>query len=172
MTDVIDRFRKAIGSLAGGVCVVTCRVDGDDHAMTATALTSVSMHPPLVLVCVSRTARFWEAMSATDTWAVSVLAEEASGPASWFATKGRPLVGQMDEIPHHRTPGGVALLEQSCAWIECETDSQTRAGDHDIFVGSVLGADVGPGAAPLLYWRSAYRAASELRSDSPGERYS
>jgi flavin reductase (DIM6/NTAB) family NADH-FMN oxidoreductase RutF len=172
MTELADRFRSAIGSLAGGVCVVTCRVGSDDHAMTATALTSVSMHPPLMLVCVSRTARFWEAMSATEHWAVSMLTADASDHATWLAKKGRPLAGQLEQVPHRRSVNGVALLQQSCAWVECETDSQVRAGDHDIFIGAVTDAVKGPGDSPLVYWRSAYKAASALRSDSPGERYS
>jgi flavin reductase (DIM6/NTAB) family NADH-FMN oxidoreductase RutF len=165
-------FRKALGSLAGGVCVVACTRDGQDHAMTATAVTSVSLEPPLVLVCVARSARFFDAITEAGEWSVSILAEEGRPHAAWLARKGRPLYGQLDAVPHHRSAAGSALLEDSLAWLECRTHQQIRAGDHDIVVGEVVRATMGPGTRPLVYWRSGYRAASELRSDSEGERYS
>jgi flavin reductase (DIM6/NTAB) family NADH-FMN oxidoreductase RutF len=162
-----------MASLAGGVTVVSCRRDGTDHAMTATAVTSVSLDPPLLLLCVSRTARFWGAITAADFWAVSILDVRAQPHAAWLATKGRPLSGQLDAVPHRRSPQGCAWLEQSLAWVECRTSTQTRAGDHDIIVGEVVAAEQAPGAgSPLVYWRSRYRAASEPVSDSTGERYS
>lgn len=167
-----DGFRRAMGSLAGGVSVVSCCHDGIDHAMTATTVASVSLQPPLVLVCIARSSRFWEAISAVDNWAVSILAEEAQPHAAWLATRGRPLAGQLDRVPHHRSDAGCALLSDSLAWLECRTYSQTRAGDHDILIGEVASAVLGPGTSPLVYWRSNYKAASELTSDSPGERYS
>lgn len=165
-------FRQVMGSLAGGVTVISCRVNGQDHAMTATAVTSVSLSPPLILVCVARAARFWEAISSADHWAVSVLAGQAEPHAAWLATPGRPLVAQLDQVPHHRSAAGCALLDDALGWVECRTHSQTQVGDHDIVVGEVMSATMGDGTDPLIYWRSHYRGASEVRSDAPGDRYS
>ena len=168
MTASESDFRHALGSLAGGISVVSCCVSGEDHAMTATAVVSVSLEPPLVLCCVSRSSRFWEAISAVDKWSVSILAEEATPHARWLATSGRPLAGQLDQVPHHRGGNGCALIDDSLAWLECSTESQTRAGDHDIVIGRVDTARLGPGTEPLVYWRSNYTSLSVTSSNPSG----
>src|SRR6187551_1696115 len=88
-----DAFRRAVGHFATGVTVVTARVDGIDHAMTASAFTSVSLDPVLVLVCVDKEARFRDAVLESGQWGVSVLSVAGRQAADWFATKGRPLIG-------------------------------------------------------------------------------
>lgn len=154
-----ELFRRAVGRFATGICVVTTSVDGVDHAMTANAFTSVSLNPPMVLVCVEQEARFHEAVLASGTWGVSVLDATAQGASTWLATRGRPLPGQLDRVAHVRGEHtGVALLEQALSWLECRTAQVVSAGDHSIVVGEVLGcalADSDAGA--LLYYRSAYR---------------
>lgn len=168
MTATELAFRDALGSLAGGINVVSCRVAGEDHAMTATAVVSVSLEPPLVLCCVSRTSRFWEAISAVDRWSVSILAAAATPHARWLATSGRPLAGQLDRVPHHRGENGCALIDESLAWLECTTESQAQAGDHDIVIGRVDAARLGPGTEPLVYWRSNYTSLVSESSNSSG----
>ena len=93
-------FRRAAGLFATGIAVVTTVVDGVDHAMTANSFTSVSLDPLLVLVCVERDTRFHDALLASGRWAVSVLDVSARDTAVWLATKGRPLEGQLDRVPH------------------------------------------------------------------------
>lgn len=155
-------FRKAVGHFATGVTVVTTVVEGVDHAMTASAFTSVSLEPPLVLVCVDKEARFRDAVLESGHWAVSILAGDGRRAAEWLATRGRPLVGQLDRYPHRRgTATGSAVLELSLAWLECATSAVYDGGDHDIVVGRVLTLGLGGiEAAPLLYYRGRYR---ELR---------
>ncbi|MCH9817262.1 MAG: flavin reductase family protein [Actinomycetia bacterium] len=152
-----ELFRHAMGSFASGVTVVSCVANGMDHVMTASAVSSVSLDPPLILVCVNRSARFHAAISSAPTWAVSVLSAEAKLHAEWFATSGRQLAGQLDSVPHHRTPSGTAVLDQTLATLECKTQQQLRAGDHDIVIGRVTSVDRGSGTQPLLYWRTQYR---------------
>ncbi len=152
-----DQYRAALRRFPTGVTVVTCRVGGVDHAMTASAFAAVSLDPPLVLVCVSRRARFAEALAGTRWWAVSILAEESEAAARWFATSGRQLIGQLDRVAHTRGVGGAALLQASLATLECETADVIRAGDHDIVVGRVAEAAVTNYDRPLLYWEAGYR---------------
>ena len=150
-------FRDTMARFATGVTVVTCVQDGFDHAMTANSFTSVSLDPPLVLVCVEDDSRFHEAISSVDTWAVSVLAEHQRGRASWFATRGRPLVAQFDATPTHRGElSGALLLDGALASLECRTVAVHRAGDHDIVVGEVLGLSSAEGR-PLLYFGHGFR---------------
>ena len=89
----------AVGRFATGVTVVTAVDGGLDHAMTASAFTSVSLDPMLVLVCVENEARFHDAIIAAGAWAVSILDASARPVAEWLATRGRPLHGQLDRIP-------------------------------------------------------------------------
>ena len=175
-------YRRAMGHFATGVTVVTTRVGTFDHAMTASAFSSVSLEPVLVLVCVDKEARFRDAVVESGTWAASILSTSGRRAADWFATKGRPLVGQLDRFPHHRgrqPPGGAlavrplvgqldryphhrgitgaALLDGSLAWLECRTRAVYDGGDHDIVLGAVLAAVEGDrDGAPLLYHRGRY----------------
>ncbi len=152
-------FRRAVGRFATGVTVVSTVVDGHHHAMTANAFTSVSLDPLLVLVCVENDSRFHDAVLERGEWGVSVLDDTARGTADWLATPGRPLIGQLDRVPHHRGPiTGVALMDQSLSTLECRTEGVYPGGDHVIVVGEVLGAALAPDErGPLLYHRSGYR---------------
>lgn len=160
MSQPVDQrtFRDALGRFASGVTVVTTVSEGVDHAMTASAFTSVSLEPPLVLVVSDRTARFHDAVLRSGTWGVSILAEEGQAASAWFAHRGRPLGSQFEDVPHHRgEQTGAALLDASLAWLECRTVSTHDGGDHTILVGEVIGAGVREGADdPLLYYRSHY----------------
>lgn len=149
----VATFKTALGRFVTGVTIVTTTTDGHAHAMTANAFTSVSLDPLLVLVCVDRSTRFRGAVAAAGTWAVSVLPAADAEVADWLATKGRPLVGQLDGVPHRDGPAtGAPLLDRALATLECRTWATYPGGDHDIVVGEVL-AVTAPTAveAPLLY---------------------
>jgi flavin reductase len=164
-----DEFRHVMGRYATGVVVVTCRQDRFDHAMTANSFTSVSLDPPLVLVCVENDSRFHEAITDVDTWSVNVLSVGQQGRASWFATRGRPLVGQFDSTPTHRSAVTGALhLDDALATLECRTVAVHPAGDHDIVVGEVLGLDVTrPDAEPLVYFSRHFHRLGEEPTTRP-----
>jgi flavin reductase len=151
-------YRRAMGRFASGVCVVTTELAGVSHAMTANAVTSVSVEPLLVLVCVEREARFHDAVIETGLWGVSVLDGSARALSEWLATRGRPLHGQLDRAPHRPGPlTGVPLLEQSLATLECRTVASYPGGDHTIVLGEVLSVgthDSDDGA--LVYYRGRY----------------
>lgn len=159
-----EDLRAAAGRFATGVVVVTAVApDGTDHAMTANAFASVSLDPLLVLVCVERGTRFHDAVLGAQGWAVSVLPEWATATAAWFATKGRPLAGQLDRVAHRRgrvTPA--AVLDGALAVLECHTWAVHPGGDHTILVGEVVGIDLPDSAdgagGPLVFYRSGYRA--------------
>jgi flavin reductase len=154
----VSRFRRAMARFATGVTVVTTFSRGIDHAMTANAFTSVSLDPLLVLLCVEQDARFHDAVEEAGVWSVSILDDTARPAAAWLATRGRPLHGQLDRVPHHRGPvTGTALLDQSLATLECRTTALHPAGDHTIVVGEVLSVEL-PDApsGTLLYHRGRY----------------
>lgn len=152
------QFRLAMGRLASGVTVLTTTSDGHDHAMTADTLTSVSLDPILVLVCVENETRWLAAVAQAGVFGVSVLAADQRALAQWFATPGRPLHGQLDRAPHRRGPHtNMALLDGALMHLECRVTTSHAAGDHMIVVAEVLSItlpdDVGPA---LVHFRGSY----------------
>ncbi|NMR19875.1 flavin reductase family protein [Cellulomonas fimi] len=154
-----DDFRAAIARLAAGVTVVAVEWRGVQHAMTASAVASVSLDPPLLLFCVHEDSRFREALDHVDRWALTVLSDTAAPAADWLASPGRPAVGQLGRVRHTLGPlTGAALVDDAAAWFECRTSTIHRAGDHDIVVGEVLSARQGePGRGGLVHLRGRIR---------------
>jgi len=154
----IDTFRLAMGRFATGVAVLTTRTRDVDHAMTASALTSVSLEPLLLLVCIEREGRFHDAVLDAGFWGVSVLSGRDRSGADWLATRGRPLHGQLDRLPHHHGPQtGVALLDDALSTFECRTTAVHPAGDHSIVVGEVVSIRSAPHSGEaLVYYRGRY----------------
>lgn len=158
MTEPADRFRAAMGRFATGVAVVTSRLDDHDHAMTASSLTSVSLDPLLLLVCVENDARIHDAITNSGLVGVSILAGDQRSTATWLSTPGRPVQGQLDRVPHHPgTETGVALVDGALAAMECRVEQVHVAGTHSIVVVEVVGmeipGDIGPA---LLHYRGRY----------------
>lgn len=153
----VAHFKRAAARYATGVVVVSARAGAHDHAMTANSFTTVSLDPPLVLFCVERDARFHDAVLEMGRFGVSVLAAEHRGIATWLSTQGRPLIGQLDPVPHERGPGGCVLVSGALAHLEADVTAIHPAGDHSIVVGTVthLSAPDDPPPA-LLYVRSRY----------------
>jgi flavin reductase (DIM6/NTAB) family NADH-FMN oxidoreductase RutF len=151
-------FRQAMGRVVHGVSVLTTVAGGHDHAMTADTVTSVSLEPLLVLCCAETEARYHDAVVESGVWGVSVLAAEQRAASEWFATRGRPLHGQLDRTPFHRgEKTGVALLDGALMHLEVRTTDVHPAGDHSIIVGEVLsiGLPDSPGSA-LIHYRGRY----------------
>ncbi|MBW0253820.1 flavin reductase family protein [Cellulomonas sp. PS-H5] len=148
-----------MGRLPAGVVVVSVRWKGTDHAMTASALTSVSLEPPMLLLCVHQDARLRDALDEVDTWAVSVLADDQAPVADWLASPGRPAVGQLARVPHVAAPrSGAAWVQGAAAWFECRTAQIVPAGDHDVVLAHVLESREGdPAAGSLVHLRRRVR---------------
>ncbi|MHB1473011.1 MAG: flavin reductase family protein [Dermatophilaceae bacterium] len=157
-TPDLDLFRRAMSRFATGVTVITTRIRDLDQAMTASALTSVSLDPMLLLVCIEREGRFHDAVVDAGVWGISVLSGHDRPGADWLATRGRPLHAQLERIPHHSGPQtGVALLDDALSTFECRTTAVHPGGDHSIVVGEVVSVTTAthPGEA-LLYYRGRY----------------
>src|SRR5699024_7370998 len=107
---------------------------------------------------VDRSNRIHDAVQSQKTWGVSLLTQSGQDAATWLARRGRPLVDQLDRVPHHRgTQVGAALLDDALAWLECRTWAEYDGGDHTLVVGEVLAARVSEDRDdPLMYYRSHY----------------
>lgn len=156
-----EDFRSAMGHFATGVTVLTTRLGSGEYAMTANAVMSVSLHPVLLAVCIDNAARFCEALEASGVFTVNVLPASARGHGEWLATPGRPLAGQLDQVPTYSGPmTGLPLLEEASARAECRVVHRAVLGDHTLFVGLVEDVSEGEAAAgtdPLLFHRGRMR---------------
>ena len=152
------RFRQAMGRLVAGVSVLTTFAGGHDHAMTADTLTSVSLDPLLVLVCAETETRWHGAVLEAGVFGVSVLGAHQRPLSDWFATRGRPLHGQLDRAPHRRGDAtGVALLDGSLMHLECRTTAVHPGGDHAIVVAEVVSVTLPDTVGPaLVHYRGRY----------------
>jgi flavin reductase (DIM6/NTAB) family NADH-FMN oxidoreductase RutF len=149
-----DTFRSVLGRFASGVTIVTTRDDeGHDHGMTVSAFASVSLEPPLVMVCIDHTASMYTLLIAHRRFGLSILSSNQEAYSRRFAAD--PDTGRFDGIAYSRGDSGVVLLDDALAHIECSVVHHYDAGDHTIFIAKVERAEPRQGR-PLLYYRGGY----------------
>jgi flavin reductase (DIM6/NTAB) family NADH-FMN oxidoreductase RutF len=147
-------FRQLLGRFATGVAVLTTRgVDGEPTGTTVNTLTSVSLSPPLVLICLDRQHDSHAALSGAECFALNILANDQEELSRRFAAEDRHFQG----VGYRLSDSSVPLLDGALAYIECELEKQVEAGDHTVFFGRVVGGEVAE-RRPLLYYRGGYAA--------------
>jgi flavin reductase (DIM6/NTAB) family NADH-FMN oxidoreductase RutF len=147
-------LREAFGAFATGVTVVTgIDSEGNRVGLTANSFTSVSLDPPLLLVCPARTASALPALQASWRFAVNVLALDQQSVAERFTMRG---VDRFDD-PGWSLWHGLPVLADTCASFVCSVHAVLDGGDHAILVGRVEALRVSHEAEPLLYVRGRYR---------------
>ena len=148
-------LRDALGCFGTGVTVVTCLSDnGEPAGLTVNSFTSVSLDPPLLLVCIAKEAASAPALTTASNFAINVL-QTGQQPASIrFSTRDKDRFGNNDWSPGEF---GAPVLRGSLSVFECTRHGVHDGGDHHILVGRVLKASFDPHLDPLLYFRSKYR---------------
>jgi len=155
----IDRqeFRRVLSHFAAGVTIVsTVGDDGKPYGLTATAFTSVSLEPPLVLVCIDKAAESYPHFHSSRVFAVNFLGADHEHLSRRFAVSGGD---KFKYLVVSRGVTGAPLLAEALGHLECRTVDIFEGGDHTIFVGQVEAGDAHDGN-PLLYFRGAYRRIS------------
>ncbi len=154
-------FRQAIGHFATGVTVVTSiGADGEPVGTTASAVTSLSLDPPLVLVCFDRASVTLQAVHAHGAFVVNVLAAPQRHLSANFARRG--LAAAWDGVRHRPGATGSPRLDGVLAALECTVENSLPGGDHEIVIGRVHDVEInGKDAAALLYWRGTYTSLGE-----------
>ena len=146
-----EKFRRVMGHFATGVTVLTVRTpEGELSGLTVNTLTSVSLEPPLVLVCIHRDADSHDPIVDTGYFAVSVLAREQEELALTFS---RGEASQRFQgLETLDAPMGSPVLPGCLAWLECRVEAFHPGGDHSIVVAEVLESEI-LGGDPLLFFR-------------------
>ncbi|MBU6367510.1 MAG: flavin reductase family protein [Gemmatimonadetes bacterium] len=148
-----ELFRAVLGRFASGVTVVTTVDDeGRPHGMTVSAFSSLSLVPPLVLVCIGRDATLAPLLATRERMAVNLLALSQRELSQRFASK---VPDRFDGVAHRIEEPGVPVLEGALGWLGCRIVARHPAGDHVIYVGEVATAGTAEGE-PLAYYRGAY----------------
>ncbi len=152
-----NEFRAALGRFASGVTVITVETpEGAVHGMTANAFCSVSLRPPLVLVCIDHLAETYLHLRERGQFGVSVLKEEQEALSEFFADPERNHDAAYRLGIEYRTmKSGTPVLKNALANLDCRVMDGYAAGDHTIFVGEVREVSLGEGS-PLLYFRGRY----------------
>ncbi len=150
-----DKFRQVMGNFATGITVVTTLdQDGKPYGLTVNSFTSVSLAPLLVLICLDNRLSGFQAFNDSKRFGVSMLSEHQEDLSRMFAKKD---LERPDSI-YFEGKLGMPLLWNSLAVMECETVAMYPGGDHTIFLGEVLTAEVlEAGKNPLLYFRGKYQ---------------
>ena len=153
-----DQFRDVMGRFATGVTVVTTSNQGRLEGLTASAFSSVSLEPPLVLVCIGKDSSCYGAFSGGSFFAINILSAEQTGLSVRFSSD----VGDRFEgVAHETWVTGAPILAGAIAAVDCTLYAVYDGGDHSILVGRV--ERLGPirkDADPLIYYRGAYRGVS------------
>lgn len=151
-------FRKVLGHFATGITVVTATLpDGKRFGFTVNAFSSLSLNPPLVLVCVGNGGEAGAAMDAATHFAVNFLSDQQENLSRQFSAR---VPDRYEGVAFKAGPTGAPLLDGCIGYLECRKTAAHVEGDHTIIIGEVLAAEAQDTGLPLLYFRSGYRKIS------------
>ena len=153
-----ETVRRVHRSYATGVAVVTTAVDGQPYGLAVNAFSSVSLEPPLVLVCIQKNSSTYAHIIAAKHFGISVLAADQMDVAQVFATKAER---KFDQVAWYRGTHGVPLLQGASATLEVALEDTLHASTHTIFIGRVQTVSTSP-AAPLIYANGGFFDGSHL----------
>lgn len=150
-------FRRALGTFATGVTLITT-AGVHPYGMTANAFSSVSLDPPLVLVCIVEGTAGAEAIEQSGAFAVNILSADQEAISRFFSSRDRPRGWDaFREIPYRLAVTGSPILEGAAGYLDCRLAATHEAGDHVIYVGEVLALDSDRLAQPLLFHGGRYQ---------------
>jgi flavin reductase (DIM6/NTAB) family NADH-FMN oxidoreductase RutF len=150
-----DLFRRVMGSFASGVTVITTMAPGGlPHGFTASAVSSLSLEPRLLLVCINNRSSTLVTIQEVGAFALNIMAGEQQAIAQRFAGR---MLDKFQDVAWEPGPLGMPLISGSLAWAECRLYSACPGGDHTILLGEVADASARD-AGPLLYFRGNYGA--------------
>ncbi|MBI3756362.1 MAG: flavin reductase family protein [Deltaproteobacteria bacterium] len=149
----VRELRNVMGNFATGVTIITTKdATGKPFGLTANAFSSLSLDPPLLLICVDKKVDCYACFDDSKVFAVNFLSEGQDQLSTRFATKG---IEKFEGVPYKLGELGVALLDGAMAHIECKVANAYEGGDHMIYIGEIQNATV-LSDQPLLFFRGKY----------------
>lgn len=148
-----NAFKTVMRHFPTGVTVVTSMRGDEPRGVTVSAFASVSMDPPLVLICINREARSYLFISESKIFCVNFLSGDQRDLAERFSGKRREK--QFEGVEYARDETGAAILKGCVAYLDCEVAEEHHAGSHSIFIGRVVACGSRPGS-PLGYYNGGF----------------
>ena len=156
-------FKNAMRHLAGAVSVITTGRGEQRTGFTATSVSSFSMDPPAMIVCLNRTSSSWPVLQQHQSFCINVLAHDQLHVADRFAGRGGAKgVARYEGAHWQELSTGALALSEALTVIDCELDEAIERHSHAILIGRVKAIQTRETAEPLLYWHGAYRHISNL----------
>ncbi len=152
-----DAYRQVMRRYASGITVVTLRADGEVHGLTVSAFCSVSLTPPLVLVCIGTDLHSHELIQRGGCFAVNFLGEGDAELSERFAGRVEGITDRFTGLAFSTAATGAPILDRCTAYLDCSVYAAYPGGDHTIYVGQVEAAGVLRDEPPLIYWSGSYR---------------
>ena len=156
-----DQFKSALASWASGVSVVSAVEDGLSYGLTVSSFSSVSLTPPLIMVCIGNQNRLVGMVERTGKFAVSILARDQEQASNACATPRREPADALFDGPVMTTPGGLPCVADAAGWVDCSLHDMVVQGDHTLLIGRGEAASGDDSRAPLLYFRRKYRGVDD-----------
>ena len=151
-------LRKMRGLFASGVTVVTTVHEGKLRGVTVSAFSSLSLNPPLVLICLANESESKDWIAESGVFAVNILSDEQEFLSERFAARAPIVNVRFEGVPYHTAITGSPILAESLAWYDCRVEAMHDGGDHTIFIGRVEAAGFGAeGKSPLVYFANRYQ---------------
>ncbi|MEF2978067.1 flavin reductase family protein [Subtercola sp. YIM 133946] len=155
------QFRRVLSHLPTGVTVVTAHGESGPIGMAANSVTSVSLEPPLILICPAKSSSTWPKIQQAGSFCVNIMARHHESVTRQFAARDADrFVG----VGYTNRPTGPALSD-AVAWIECVQENEYDAGDHTIVVARVVAMEAATGGDPLVFFRGSYGSFSVPSAD-------
>jgi flavin reductase (DIM6/NTAB) family NADH-FMN oxidoreductase RutF len=150
-------FRRVVGTFATGVTVITTGGAEEPYGMTANAFSSLSLDPPLVLVCVMSGTAGAESIGRNGVFAVNILRADQEALSRYFSSRDRPRgEAAFREVSHRKAATGSPIIDGTAGYLDCRLTASHEAGDHVIFVGEVLALHASDDPKPLLFHAGQY----------------
>lgn len=156
-----DLFRQTMRQFAASISVITTGKQPQVHGMTATSVTSLSMDPPLILVCIHRSNDTHRILAAGGHFGVSILSEGQVGLSNRFASKGETR-SCFEDLDLFEGPHGATFFQGCVAAVEAEVSNAFDGGDHTIYVGRVVWTRADPALNPLVHYQGTYNRLEPL----------
>ncbi len=151
-------LREVMAEFPTGVTIVAGRRAGEPFGLTVNSLTSVSLDPPLVLVCIARSSASHDRLVSAGSFIVNMLSASQGELATRFARE--PSEGRFEGVDWSPAPSGAPILSGGVAWLDCSTEKVLDGGDHSILVGRVESSSASEGSA-LLFHRGRFSSTGE-----------
>lgn len=148
-----EEYRNAIGHLVSGVSVISTEVEGKKYGLTASAVTSLALEPPMLVVCINKSTGSAHAIKESKKFGVNILSLDQAHLARQFAT---PNIDKFADVKLDERNSEVPLLKGAHVNLECEVESISEGGTHYIFIANVLNAQINEESEPLVYYRGKF----------------